>query len=106
MVQKLFVRMIHDAHSQHPPNLEDEPRHIDPNKLTSMEANHHSARDSILEFNTILRSKEDGYARLGQEIEVDFTRNGKEAIPSQQEPSRSSPSQGKVHLLDVLNDPS
>lgn len=95
MVQKLFVKMIHDAHSQHPPDLENEPRHIDPRKLTNMGANNHRARDSILEYNTILRSEEDGYAMPGQEIEVDFACTGKEAVPShQQDLSKTGPSQG------------
>lgn len=86
ITQKIFVKMIYDAHKMQPPDLEGEPRHISPGKLTNMQPNSHRARDSILEYNTILRSKEGGYATAGQEIEVDFARARIESsVPRQQE---------------------
>ncbi|KAK6371287.1 hypothetical protein LTS17_009018 [Exophiala oligosperma] len=65
-VLKVFVRCLYNVHKKNPVVLEDEPKHIDPRKLTNFRVNAPHAQASILEFNRILRSKNDGYLSPGQ----------------------------------------
>ncbi len=58
---------MHDGHKKHPTVLEDEPKYADPGKLTSFRVNAPHVQASILEFIGILYSKEDGYAKPGEE---------------------------------------
>ncbi|KIX03502.1 uncharacterized protein Z518_07055 [Rhinocladiella mackenziei CBS 650.93] len=66
--------------------LENEPKYIDARKLTSFKANAPQAQASILEFNAILRSKNDGYVKPGEEAVLRIEQDHSESGP----PSRGS----------------
>jgi hypothetical protein len=58
---------MYNVHKEHPAVLEDEPKYINVAKLTVVQVNAPHIQASILEFIGILRSREDGYVKPGQE---------------------------------------
>ncbi|MCJ1471554.1 hypothetical protein MMC13_000194 [Lambiella insularis] len=69
---KLYVRCLHTGHKKHPIILDNEPKYIDPRKLTSFKINIPHAQASILEFSSILRGKDGGYLKPGEEAELEI----------------------------------
>ncbi|KIX99503.1 uncharacterized protein Z520_05079 [Fonsecaea multimorphosa CBS 102226] len=62
------VRYIYQIHAKHPIILENEPKFIDPKKLTSFRTNAVHARESILGHNRILWINGNVLPRQGEEI--------------------------------------
>ncbi|KAK5283854.1 hypothetical protein LTR07_008212 [Exophiala xenobiotica] len=88
---KMYVRCLHNGHKKHPTILEDEPKYADPRKLTSFRVNAPHVQASILEFIGILYSKEDGYAKPGEEAGPEMEHAG---TVGGEPPSRESISDG------------
>ena len=63
--QKVHVHCLYNVHKKLPAILEDEPRHIDPKKLTSFKIIAPYARASILEYVGALR-----YVKQGEEEDL------------------------------------
>lgn len=82
------MRCIYKMHAQNPTKLENEPRYIDPTRLTGIEFSSSKARTTILGFNGILWAKDGLYANQGEEV-VDIS---PEEHPTQREnlPSHDS----------------
>jgi hypothetical protein len=54
-------------HKRNPPMISNEPRHTDGSVFSSFNADLLAAKSSILEFNGILRSGDNGYVKPGEE---------------------------------------
>lgn len=79
--QKVYVQCLYNGHKRHPTILEDEPKYIDAGKLTNVRVNAPHVQASILEFIGILRSREDGYARPGEEVGLEIEDTGTDIEP-------------------------
>ncbi|OQU96863.1 Fungal specific transcription factor domain-containing protein isoform 3 [Cladophialophora immunda] len=62
------VRYIYQIHANHPTILENEPKYIDPKKLTSFRTNAVHARESILGHNRILWRNGNALPSQGEEV--------------------------------------
>lgn len=67
MVQRLYVRCIHDVHKRNPPRISNEPKYANISPFVSFGINTDLAKASILEFTGILRSNEGGFVKPGEE---------------------------------------
>ncbi|KEF58410.1 uncharacterized protein A1O9_06336 [Exophiala aquamarina CBS 119918] len=80
-----YASYLTKTHLQNDLNLEDEPKGLDPGKLTGFRMNASRARASILSLNTILW-KDDGYTVEGDEV-ADIGPCDSNESPEQQFPS-------------------
>ena len=90
-MQKIYVRCLYHGHKKNPTIMEDEPKNVDPIKLTSFQMNAPHVQASILEFIGILYSKEEGYAKPGKTLGLEIENGDLEEEP----PSRMSPSEDR-----------
>ncbi|KAM0329645.1 hypothetical protein ACHAPQ_006714 [Fusarium lateritium] len=66
-VQQVYARCLYDMHNQNPPILSNEPRFTDGVVLANFNVDLRPAKSSILEFTGILRSRDNGYVKPGEE---------------------------------------
>ena len=66
--QEIYVRFLYKMHSKNPTPLENEPKYIDPVKLTRFKFNATNVWKTILGFNRILWANDGGYAKQGEEV--------------------------------------
>lgn len=69
--QKFYVQGIYRGHRQHPTILGNEPKDVDPSELTNSKACIALAKISILEFTSILKSKDHGGVNIDSEIDLE-----------------------------------
>ncbi|KAF4465722.1 hypothetical protein FALBO_7451 [Fusarium albosuccineum] len=67
---QIYVRCMYNIHQQNPPKIENEPKYTDIAEFISFKVDTFLARSSILEFTGILRSREGGYVKSGEESDV------------------------------------
>ncbi|KEF57342.1 uncharacterized protein A1O9_05259 [Exophiala aquamarina CBS 119918] len=99
---KIYVRCLYNGHRKHPTILDNEPRFVDPRKLTGFKLNAPRAQASILEFNAILRLKDsDGVSKSGEEVDLGIEQgnSGSESVSRLRSPGRhEGPGQEKIPL--------
>lgn len=82
--------------------LENEPKYIDPKKLTSFKVNAPHTQSSILEFAAFLRRNDGGYVKTGEEAGLDIgegnDQSSRESTASQQDGECLWPTQYPIHL--------
>jgi hypothetical protein len=93
--QESHVRCIYKIHAKHATVLDNEPKLVDPTKLTSFRINARHARRSILGHNDILWRNGDALTRAGEEvadlgIEEDESDHQSAGGPSSADPAERS----------------
>lgn len=87
--QKIYVRCLFNTHKKLPAILANEPKYLDIKDLISFHRNSSHVQVTILEFNGILYSKEDGYPKPGEDpdLEMDQDRNRERPASTTTHPS-------------------
>ncbi|KAM0208400.1 hypothetical protein ACHAQD_011609 [Fusarium lateritium] len=96
---QVYARCLYDMHNRNPPILSNEPRFTDGVVLATFNVDLRAAKSSILEFTGILRSRDNGYVKPGEENhDLSSCQQNTTALP--QNPSFEVDTQLETHNIE------